>query len=225
MMVSRMVAPPCCGGAALTLSMAFLCGVTGLAARGTSGNPGPRLPTVLFVGDSVSAGVGDAGPGQSFPAIIAGIGAREMAFKVATVARAGWGLAELASGIHQHIEGAPELVVVQGGLNDLLRSREPALVEVDLEELLCEAARHTPMIVVVSLPDAPGLPSRPQQELRAITDRVAGRLGVAVVRITLAEPIHDMLSADRIHPGKPGHALIAQMLLPYVRRATAGNSR
>lgn len=218
------MAPSRLGGATLSLSLVLLCWGAATSS-GTSPGPQPHeLPTVLFVGDSVTAGSGDAGAPDSFPAIVSRLSSNETEIRVLTAAQPGWGLVEMTKGMRQRLTEKPRLVIAQGGINDLLRSRKPAAVERDLEELLSEARRSAPMVVVMSLPDAPGLPGQPQQELRAITERVAGRLGIPMARISIADPVSDVFSADGIHPGKAGHLLIARMLLVHVRKAVAHTS-
>ena len=180
--------------------------------------PARERPVVVFLGDSLTAGLGLA-EDDAWPALVAerlsadGLTIRAVNAGVSGDTSAG-GLRRLAWQLRQH----PDVVVVELGANDGLRGQPVDGVESNLREIVkrCQAAGARVLLVGMRVP--PSLSSTYANAFAAIYPRLARELGVPLVPFLLAgvagEP--DLNQADGLHPNAEGHQRVADVVLPHL---------
>src|SRR4051794_3380707 len=180
-------------------------------------------PTVAFLGDSWTEGVGATG---------------RRGYVVRTAERLGWGYGNFGVGgsgysvpgpnhsrfaqrIPQLAALAPEVVVVQGSLNER-RSRPSELraaVATTLAELRTALDPGT-AVLVVGASYNPGTPDATIDWINAAIAASAAEAALPFVNPATADwtdPHDPALWSDSIHPSDRGHELIADRLEPLLR--------
>jgi lysophospholipase L1-like esterase len=203
-------------------------------AESSANSKAVGAPTVAFVGDSYTAGLGATSLAEGWPTIVAK--ARGWRLELLGVAGTGFanngpcgGHSAYADRIGDVVQTDPALVIVEGGLNDFGASRAS---ERDLIVSYVNDLRHrlpAAQVVLVG-PIAPIPSARPQVEetARAFHD-AASRLQVRLVdpeagRWFGSDP-SPFVAADHQHPNDAGQARFAQRLLADladVRTSTEG---
>ena len=207
------------GRSTAVLGAAVLALLTACSAGSPSAAAGER--TVAFIGDSWTDGVG-ASRSRGFPALTAellGWGYTELGMSGGGYVVPGAG-GPFGSRIAEAVAGAPDVIVVQGSLNeqriDLRELRRAAL---DTLTRLYQQADPATDILVVGAPYAPGTD-------RARIDRVNDAVSDAAAAVGLpfvdpaaenwTDPDDPELWADPIHPNDAGHRDIAEHLAPIL---------
>jgi acyl-CoA thioesterase-1 len=182
--------------------------------------PGETLPRVVFLGDSLSAGLGVAEE-EAYPAILAGLLAERgrpvhlVNAGVSGDTTAG-GLARLDWVLRQH----PAVLVVELGANDGLRGQPLEGVESNLREILRRAKESGAQVLLVGMKIPPNYGQDYTDRFAAIYPRLAKEVGVELVPFLLADVAADpkLNQADGIHPTAEGHKIVARTVLPYLER-------
>jgi acyl-CoA thioesterase-1 len=189
-------------------------------------SPSEPRPRVVFLGDSLTAGLG-LEEDQAFPALVGERLAAEG--RPVAVVNAGvsgdttaGGLARLDWVLRQR----PAVVVVELGPNDGLRGLPLAMTEANLREIVekCRAAGARVLLVGMRIP--PNYGPDYAGAFRDLYPRLARDLGVPLVPFLLegvgGEP--DLNLPDGIHPNPAGHRRLAENVLPHLRALLAEQS-
>ena len=194
-------------------------------ASPTAAAPATGAPVVVFLGDSLTAGLG-LGAEQAFPALVAaelaerGLPIRAVNAGVSGDTSAG-GLRRVDWLLRQH----PDVVVVALGANDALRGQPVAGIEANLREIVTRARAAGARVLLVGIQVPPSYGDDYARAFAAVYPRLAGELGVPLLPFLLegvgGDP--DLNLADGIHPNEEGHrrvaALVTSHLEPLVRAA------
>lgn len=185
------------------------------AAAPTPTPPSPPQATVVFLGDSLTAGFGlDAD--QAFPALIetelaaAGKPVRVINAGVSGDTTAG-GLARLDWLLRQQ----PNILVVGLGGNDGLRGLDLAASEANLREIVSRGKKAGCRVLLLGMLIPPNYGGDYTRAFAAIYPRVAQGEGVALVPFLLEGVGGDpkLNQADGIHPTAEGHRIVARTVL------------
>ncbi len=191
-------------------------------------------PGVIFVaGDSTAYGTGASKAAYS----VAGqLGAAFPEYTVTTDAVNGRLIAELIPVLTKRAEEpVVDLLLIQIGGNDVLRSRPIAAIEADIRAVLALAktqARHVVFMSTGNIGAAPyfattGVPDQTLEAqtraARAVYQQVSAELGVDYVDLFI-EPADDpflqeagvYMASDGLHPSDAGYAAWFKSLLPVV---------
>jgi lysophospholipase L1-like esterase len=188
----------------------------------------PYVPAVAFIGDSWTAGVGATGD-RSY-AVLTGeqLGWENNVLGVggSGYVRGGSGNVPFRERIEAAVRGNPDVVVIQGSINERntpVEQLAPAVAET--LTLLRQAAGRDTDVVVLGASYVPGL-------TRALVDRVndtvraeAARQGLRFVDVAAenwTDPADPSIWADRYHPDDRGYQLIADRLVPLLRSVVEG---
>jgi len=184
--------------------------------------PIAATPLVVFLGDSLTAGLG-LGEGQAYPALLdrqlreEGRPARVINAGVSGDTTAG-GLSRLGWLLRQH----PDLVVVGLGANDGLRGLPLAEVESNLRAIIlrAQAAGARVLLLGMRIPTNYG-PYAGQ--FAAIYPKLAKETNVPLVPFLLDKVggIRSLNQADGIHPTAQGQEIVARNVRPYLEKALA----
>jgi acyl-CoA thioesterase-1 len=186
----------------------------------------PPPPVVVFLGDSLTAGLGLA-EDQAYPALLArqlkaeGKEARVINAGVSGDTTAG-GLSRLGWLLNQH----PALVVVALGGNDGLRGLPVSEVEGNLRQIIrrSQAAGAGVLLLGMRLPPNYGPYA---DQFTAVYPKLARELGVPLVPFLLKDVggIRTLNQADGIHPTAKGQEIVAKNVLPYLEKALEEKKR
>ncbi len=173
-------------------------------------------PLVVFLGDSISAGLHLAAE-QAFPAVLQ----RELAadghpFRLVNAGVSGDTSAGGLRRIDWVLGQKPDVLVLELGGNDGLRGMEPAQVEANLREIVARAraAGARVLLLGVQLPTSYG--AEYARDFAAIYPRIAADLGVACVPSFLdgVGGVPELTLPDGLHPTAEGHRRIARTVGP-----------
>jgi acyl-CoA thioesterase-1 len=178
-----------------------------------------KLPRVVFLGDSLTAGYGvDAD--QAFPALI-GEALRKEGTPI-DVVNAGQSGDTTAGGLRRAewvLKQKPDIVVVGLGGNDALRGQDLASSEQNLRAIVekCRAAGADVVLLGMLIP--PNYGPEYTGKFKDIYPRVAKELNVALVPFLLEGVGGDakLNQPDGIHPTAEGHQRVAANVLPTLR--------
>jgi acyl-CoA thioesterase I len=194
--------------------------------RGTPSAPPPptapadRRPSVVFLGDSLTAGFGLSAD-QAVPARIAArIDEAGLPFKVVNGGRSGdtsaGGLSRLAWYLRPEVDMAA--LVVNLGSNDALRGLSLAELEKNLTAIIERARAAAPgaPIFLVELETFPNMGEEFISQYRAVFPRVSQATGAVLVPFPLREVMLDpsLLQADGVHPNAAGADKMAATMWP-----------
>lgn len=223
-------------GFALGLALvASACGEGKEAAMGAakaSGDVPDRRPAVLFIGTSLTAGLG-LDPSQAFPAIIQSkIDSSGLGYRVVNAGVSG----ETSAGARRRaawlLRQPPAVLVLETGANDGLRGLDPDSLRANLQAILdtARSLRPAPRLVVIGMRAPPNYGSGYTRRFAAVYPGVARRSGAAFVPFLLegVGGVDSLNQADGIHPTAAGQRKLAEnvwrVLEPVLREGAGGRA-
>lgn len=230
-----------CAGAGLLALPALGCGpaakdktppTPSAAARSSEGTPATRTntkghgPTVLFIGTSLTAGLG-LPPNQAYPALIQAIA--DSAGKPLIAVNAGVS-GETSAGALNRIgwvlREPADIVVIETGANDALRALPVTEARSNISRILdsVRAAKPAARVFLVQM-EAP--PNLGQQYTRAFHDmygELAREKGATLIPFLLAgvAGIQSLNQADGVHPNFRGEQIVARNVWRALEQAIPG---
>lgn len=188
------------------------------SAEPTSPTPPGSLPTVVFLGDSLTAGY-QLAESQAWPAVLAdGFAADGLPFRAVNAGVSGDTSAGGLARLDWVLRADPDVVVVELGANDALRGQELATTEANLRRILERLEDAGVAVLLVGLEIPPNYGPDYARQFSAMYPRLAGEYGVPLVPFLLdrvaAEPSLNL--GDGIHPNAEGHRLVAETVAPHL---------
>jgi acyl-CoA thioesterase-1 len=179
--------------------------------------PVPAAPLVVFLGDSLTAGLG-LNESQAYPALLGqqlqeeGKAIRVVNAGVSGDTTAG-GLSRIGWILGQH----PDLVVVGLGANDGLRGLPLTEVETNLREIIRRARAAGARVLLLGMRIPPNYGPYAEQ-FTALYPKLAKELNVPLVPFLLDKVggIRSLNQADGIHPTAKGQEILAKNVRPYL---------
>jgi acyl-CoA thioesterase-1 len=178
-----------------------------------------KLPRVVFLGDSLTAGYGvDAD--QAFPALI-GEALRKEGTPI-DVVNAGQSGDTTAGGVRRVewvLKQKPDIVVVGLGGNDALRGQDLASSEQNLRLIVEKCRAAGAQVVMLGMLIPPNYGPEYTAKFKDIYPRVAKEMNVPLVPFLLEGVGGDtkLNQPDEIHPTAEGHQRVAANVLPTLR--------
>lgn len=176
----------------------------------------PAGRTLVFFGDSLTAGYGLADPAaEAYPALIqARIRDAGLPWRVVNAGLSGETTAGGLRRIDWTLRTPPDLFVLALGANDGLRGISPALMRSNLEEIIGRVRRRQPAarIVLAGMQMPPELGPEHAAAFARVFPEIAEKTGVTLVPFLLdgVGGVAELNQGDRIHPNPAGHAVIAE---------------
>lgn len=176
----------------------------------------PAGRTLVFFGDSLTAGYGLADPAaEAYPALIqARIRDAGLPWRVVNAGLSGETTAGGLRRIDWTLRTPPDLFVLALGANDGLRGISPALMRSNLEEIIGRVRRRQPAarIVLAGMQMPPELGPEHAAAFARVFPEVAEKTGATLVPFLLdgVGGVAELNQGDRIHPNPAGHAVIAE---------------
>jgi len=229
--------------ASITLCLAAACGAEDPAPRG----PRPLLdapspdaapptalldvpddaPTVVFLGDSIGAGLHLA-EHQAFPALLQEqLAAEGLPFRLVNASESGRTSAGGAAALGWVLRSEPDVVVLGLGGNDGLRGLALEDTEAHLRAMIAGARDAGARVVLLGVRLPPNY-GEYGERFDALYPRLAAELELDFVPYYMrgVGGVPELNLPDGLHPTPEGHALLARNVLPTLRaalRAAAGD--
>lgn len=188
-----------------------------VASRQASG------PVVIFLGDSLTAGLG-LGEEQAYPARVAAkLAAQGTTVKVINAGVSGdttaGGLARIDWLLRQH----PDVLVVGLGGNDGLRGLPLAATEKNLRDIIRRGQAAGVRVLLLGMQIPPNYGPDYVNGFKAMYPRLAKELNVPLVPFLLegVGGVADLNQNDGIHPTAQGQEMVADNVVPYLSKLLA----
>jgi acyl-CoA thioesterase-1 len=184
-------------------------------------SPAVARRTVLFVGTSLTAGLG-LNPDSAFPSLIqAKIDSAKLPVSVVNAGVSG----ETTSGLLQRLDwllrAAFDVMVLETGANDGLRGIAPATVRENIRTAVnrIKSSRPNARIMLVQMEVLPNLGPKYAADFHAVYPELARELNVSLVPFLLDGVAgHSQLNqSDGIHPNQRGERMVADNLWKSLR--------
>jgi acyl-CoA thioesterase-1 len=182
-------------------------------------------PKVIFLGDSIAAGIHLA-EDEAFPAVLQQkLAARGAPFHLVNAGVSG---DTTAGGLRRTdwlLKQKPAIVVVELGANDAMRGIAPAEVEKNLRGILDKIKASGAEALLLGMRIPPSYGAEHSEAFATLYDRVADELDVAYVPFFMrgVAAVPSLNLEDGIHPTAQGHVLLAanveDKLLELVKEA------
>jgi len=190
-------------------------------ARGTGSAPEipADAPKVVFLGDSISAGL-HLEPGQAFPAVLQRtLAAEGHPFQLVNAGVSGDTSAGGLRRLDWLLEQAPDVLVVELGGNDGLRGQPLEEIEARLRQIVQRAQTAGARVLLLGVRVPPSLGAEYAGGFEAIYPRLAQELGCALVPSFMegTAGVPGGMLDDGIHPSAAGHARLAANVAPALR--------
>lgn len=177
-------------------------------------------PLVVFLGDSLTAGLG-LGEEEAYPALLdrkldeAGTPVRVLNAGVSGDTTAG-GLSRLDWLLSQK----PDVIVVGLGANDGLRALPVDQTEQNLREIVRRAKAAGAQVLLLGMQIPPNYGPDYTAAFSGMYPRIAGELDVPLVPFLLDKVggIRELNLSDGIHPNAQGQEIVAETVLPYLEK-------
>lgn len=179
-------------------------------------------PVVVFLGTSLTSGLGLRSPGDRWPERL---GRRaDSAGRPVEIVNAGVSGDTSAGGLRRLDwaldRGRVDVLVVELGANDGLRGQSPSALEDNLRTIVERARERHPdvSIVLVGMEAPANLGPDYTRRFRSVFPRVAGSMEVALVPFLLdgVAGIDSLNQPDGIHPTAAGNRIMAETVWPVL---------
>ena len=200
------------------------------AAPATRVAPRSDRPRIIFLGDSLTAGLG-LDVNDSFPSVIEQR-LRHEGFDY-DVVNAGVSGDTSAGGLRRLdwalSDGAPKILIVALGGNDGLRGLPPEQLEANLAAIIERGQRDGLVVILAGMEAPPNFGADYTSGFRAVYPRLAKRYNTALIPFLLEGVAGNQAlnQGDGIHPNRRGAELVADLvwkaLEPVVAQARASS--
>jgi len=227
---------------ALLVSLAGVSGCRGDAASSSDGTSGAKTPPasegpsavvpaappgaaprVVFLGDSLTAGLG-LGESEAFPALVGGLLAqRGIAVRVVNAGVSGDTSAGGLARVDWVLSLQPDILVVALGANDGLRGQPVDSIAANLREIVRHARAAGSRVLLAGMKMPPNYGPEYTRDFEALYARLARELDLPFLPFLLegVATIPELNQPDGIHPTAAGQRKIADLvveaLLPLLR--------
>jgi acyl-CoA thioesterase-1 len=178
-------------------------------------------PVILFVGTSLTAGLG-LDPSQAYPALLQEkIDAAGLRYRVVNAGVSGETSAGARRRVAWLLRQPVAVLVLETGANDGLRGQDPDSTRANIQAILDEARRRElpPRLVLAAMEALPNYGEAYRRRFRAIYPELAKANGTLLVPFLLegvaGEPA--LNQPDGIHPTAEGHERIADNVWKALR--------
>jgi acyl-CoA thioesterase-1 len=213
----------------LTFLAATLCllacdrGADDAASARTAGTvPAGERPTILFLGTSLTAGLG-LDPDEAYPAVIQRkIDSAGLAYRVANAGVSGETSAGAVRRIDWLLRQKPAVLVIETGANDGLRGLSTDSLEANIQTIIdsARALSPPPRIVLVGMRALPNYGFAYARRFSRVYTELAERNDVPLVPFLLEDVAgrDGMNQADGIHPTVAGQERMAETVWEVLKK-------
>jgi acyl-CoA thioesterase-1 len=190
----------------------------GAHARDVASAPPAALPRIVFLGDSLTAGLG-IGRDQAVPALIQQRLRREgYAYDVVNAGNSGDTSDGGLTRLDWSLSGEVAVLVIELGANDGLRGIAPERTRANLESIVTTAKRRGITVLLTGMEAPPNYGPAYTAEFRETFRQVAAKEHVALMPFFLegVAGIASLNQPDGVHPTPEGARIVADNLWRYL---------
>jgi acyl-CoA thioesterase-1 len=177
-------------------------------------------PTVLFLGDSLTAGLG-VEPEEAYPHLLGAMLARDGmdGVRVINGGISGSTSASAPARLRWYARVKPEVLFLALGANDGLRGLSVSELEQNLETVIVQAKDQGMRVLLAGMELPPNYGEGYTAEFRQVYRDLADRHGLPLLPFLLegVGGVAELNQADAIHPNAEGHRRIAAHVYPFLR--------
>ena len=195
--------------------------VSAQPAEAPAAAPVAARPRIVFLGDSLTAGLG-LEPSQSFPALIGKrLAAEGYDYEIVNAGVSGDTSAGGLRRLDWSLEGDVKVLVVALGANDGLRGLSPAEMRKNLSTVIERATAKGVTVILAGMEAPPNFGADYTRQFRTVYTDLAGQYKVRFIPFLLLGVAGDaaLNQADGIHPNVRGAQLVADLVWPELRAA------
>jgi acyl-CoA thioesterase-1 len=186
-------------------------------------------PTILFVGTSLTAGLG-LDPARAYPALIGRrIDSLGLNYQVINAGVSGQTSAGTLRSIDWLMRQPVDAVVLETGANDGLRALSVDSMRANIQAMIdrIRAAHPSARIYVVGMEAPPNLGPSYTAAFRAVFPELAARNGATLIPFLLdgVAGVDSLNQSDGIHPNEKGAVIVAENVWRVLGRDLAGGAR
>ena len=187
----------------------------------------PAAPTILFLGTSLTAGLG-IDPDEAYPALIQKkIDAAGLRYRVVNAGVSGETSAGALRRIDWLLKKPVAILVVETGANDGLRGQDPEGVRANIQAIFDRARRQSPppRLVLAGMEVVTNYGEDYGGRFRRIYAELAKANGAAFIPFILegVGGIASLNQPDGVHPTAKGHERMAENVWTVLRPLLAGS--
>ena len=193
------------------------------APKADGGVPGTAdaRPVILFVGTSLTAGLG-LDPSEAYPALLqTKLDAAGLRYRVVNAGVSGETSAGALRRVDWLLRQPVAVLVLETGANDGLRGQDPDATRANIQAILEAARRHEPppRLVLVAMEAPPNYGEAYRRRFRAVYPELAKANAATLLPFLLEGVAGDPAfnQPDGIHPTAAGHARIAETVWKSMR--------
>ena len=206
-----------CGSGA---SAPELSGVERARADSGSRDPIEAGPLVAFRGDSITAGLHLA-EDEAYPGLLrARLAAEGVPIRIVNAGVSGDTTAGGLRRLDWVLQRAPDVLVVELGGNDGLRGVPLASIEENLDALVARAKERGTRVLLLGMRLPPSYGAGYTRGFAEIYPRVAEKHGVELAPFFMEKVggVAELNLEDGLHPNARGHEVLAEAVLPALKR-------
>lgn len=178
-------------------------------------------PVILFVGTSLTAGLG-LDPSQAYPARIEErVRAEGLPYRVVNAGVSGETSAAARRRLDWLLRQPVAVLVIETGANDGLRGQDPAATRAEIQAMIDRARQVSPppRILLLGMQAPPNMGREYTDAFRAVYADLARANGVTLVPFLLegVAGLEHLNQADGIHPTADGQRVLADNVWPHLR--------
>lgn len=176
--------------------------------------------TILFFGDSISAGYGIQ-PQQAFPAVIQDkIDSLGLKYEVINGGLSGETSAGGLRRISWVLQRDIDIMILELGGNDGLRGIDLSSTKENLQQIIDRAKAKNPEIeiIIAGMQVPPNLGTDYTKEFQDLYPELAEKNNLTLIPLILDKVggRDEFMQPDQIHPNEKGHKIIAEMVWGYL---------
>jgi acyl-CoA thioesterase-1 len=197
-------------------------------AGGAAAESAAKQKTILFFGNSLTAGYG-LEPAEAFPALIQEkLDSAKLDYKVINAGLSGETSAGGKSRISWVLRQPVDVFVLELGANDGLRGIPLASTRQNLQAILDTVRKRSPatQLVIAGMQIPPNMGAAYTTEFREIFGELAQKNNAALIPFLLegVGGVPDLNQPDGIHPTAEGHRIVSQNVWQVLQPVLAGGA-
>ena len=196
-------------------------GEAGGASRAGAIAETPAPPAIVFLGTSLTAGLG-LDPDDAFPALVQRkIDSAGLRYTVVNAGVSGESSAGAVRRIDWILRQPPAVLIVETGANDGLRGQDPDSLKANIQHIIDQVRRESPSttIILAGMEALPNLGADYVSRFRKVYPALAGSNHIRLIPFLLdgVAGIDSLNQQDGIHPTEAGAKIVADNVWRVLR--------